>query len=192
MWLVSQYWKGKPEIREDSHNISSFWYLPKQTPKGVNGTAGEITGGFGAESPSTVSKKKAGISVWVLAVALVGADPHYKPCSEETTLDFLVFGGGGGGLASRLLGSGGATWEDRTKTHLKMNHCQQVKAFCFSKQEIPNVLYCLMLLPGPNLWIQPLSTICCWPQGQTRTEAQELIEEGMFQLLEYTLAADRL
>lgn len=60
-------------------------------------------------SPSTVSKKKAGVSLWVLAVAPASADPHYKPCSEETTLDFLVFGGGGGGLASRLLGSGGAT-----------------------------------------------------------------------------------
>lgn len=34
---------------------------------------------------------------------------HGSPCSEERILDFLAFGGGGGGLTSRLLGNCGAT-----------------------------------------------------------------------------------
>lgn len=64
---------------------------------------------FRVREPQHVSKKKAAISLQALAVTPASDDPHCNPCSEETTLDFLVFGGGGGGLASRLLGSGGAT-----------------------------------------------------------------------------------
>lgn len=44
------------------------------------------------------------------------------------TLDFLVFGGGGGGLTSRLLGSGGATWGDKT-------HNQNSEEFCSITQQ---------------------------------------------------------
>lgn len=43
---------------------------------------------------------------------------HCSPCSEETTLDFLALGGGGGGLTSRLLGNGGATWNN-TNIHIQ-------------------------------------------------------------------------
>jgi len=64
---------------------------------------------FRVRKPQHVSIEKAAISLQVLAVTPASDNPHCSPCSEETMLDFLVFGGGGGGLASRLLGSGGAT-----------------------------------------------------------------------------------
>lgn len=38
--------------------------------------------------------------------------PHCRSGSKERTPDFLVLGGGGGGLVSRLLGRGGTTYNN--------------------------------------------------------------------------------
>lgn len=51
-------------------------------------------------------------------------------CSYEGNIDFLTFGGGGGGLLSIFIGSGGVNCEEREKrVHVRTSNTNKNRIF---------------------------------------------------------------